>query len=203
MRPLLQCGILLTQAFTQLIGYQTVGLTVEPELVEGRYCLGNRGSVIFRATVKFTYHNTSQNRILVPRFYQVAGFTVFRDEESLGANRPDTQSRYVMDRQLDVMNLDQAAPDDRLFDVLEPAASNARILEIFLAVRPRPEVPLGADHFVRVEISHWSKNFKAAENLRRRWRKFGVLWIDNVVSQPLKLHIEKDFVPQRCQDRID
>lgn len=181
-------------------------LIVEPELIESMYCGDDSGNISLRATLRFTYRNTSQQSILLPRFAQVLQYGLFADEESILANRPERQERYHVRRLFDISKLDRGRPDQQLFDSIPPGASKARVLEIFIFLRhPRRggATLLGKDEYLRVEINQWFESKQRGEDLREQWREFGLLWIDNVVSTPLRLHIEKDPVPHRCPIRID
>ena len=196
---MLTCG-------SHLFAYQGGTLTVEPELIESRYCGEDSGNLTLLVSVKFRYRNISQNTILLPLFFQFAQYGLFTDEQSLSANRPDRVERVRVRRLFDIAKLDGTKPDQKLFDSMAPGSSRSRILEIpiFLRSPGRSRLPLlGSDVYLRVEINQWFENRKAGEDLRRRWREFGFLWIDNVWSEPLRLHIERDPVPQRCSVRID
>jgi hypothetical protein len=181
-------------------------LVVEPELIETRYCGDDSGTLVLRATVRFSYRNRSQVSILLPRFAQISQYSLFADEESLLANRPEHQERYRVRRLFDISRLDRNKPDQHLFDFMEPGASRARVLEIVIFLRHpnRTGVALlGKDEYLRVEINQWFGSLETGEDLRQRWRDVGALWIENVVSTPLRLHIEEDPVPRRCPVRID
>ena len=181
-------------------------LTIKTELIEGKYCAEQPGNLSFRANVRFTYHNIGQHSILLALFDQVAEYSLFPDKESLLANRAEGQERFRLRRLFDATKLDQTRPHEGLFRLIEPGGLQTRIHEILIVLRPprRPGISLlGADHYLRIEINHWFETRENGEKLQHRWRDFGLLWIDNVISQPLKIHIEKDPVPQRCQDRVD
>ena len=185
---------------------QISGLTVAPELIEARYCANRSGALELRAEVQFTYQNTSKGVIILPLFAQVVEYSLFADKEALMANRSDGQWRSEVRRLFDERKLNQSRPGEDLFHLLAPGDSQSLRLSIFVPLLPpsrRGIKLLGTDQYLRVEINQWFGNRRLGEDLQRRWRDVGLLWIDNVMAEPLKLHIEEDPPRRACPVRVD
>lgn len=181
-------------------------LVVEPSIVESRYCLDDTGALSLKLRVSFTYHNYSGSPIVLPLFEQIAQYTLFRDDESLFRNRPEGQERFRVRRIFDETKLNASRPSSGLFQILGGGEERYRIHQVVIFLRPprRPGTSLlGSDHFLQVELNHWFGSRRAGETLQRTWRNFGLLWIDNIITPPVKLHIQKDPHPQPCPIRID
>lgn len=184
---------------------QSGGLAVQTELAGSKYCIDQAGTLDLRVSVRFTYHNHGQHAVLLPQFDQVAESSLFPDEASALANRPENQEKYRLTHFFDPAKLAHSRRPI-LFDIVEVGRVQVRIHEIRIRLRPprRPGVSLlGGDHYLRIEINHWPEKRHLGEDLVRRWREFGVLLIDNIVTPMIKLHIERDPTGERCQDRID
>lgn len=95
---------------------------------------------------------------------------------------------------------------EQLFDLVQPGEFQTRIHEVFIMLWPSRDPGhslLGADHYLQVVLNPWFGTRETGQKLRQDWRRFGLLWIDNITAEPVKIHIDKHPVPDRCQDRID
>lgn len=199
-------AVFLIAVGAQAAACRSGSLMVVPELVESRYCGNSPGILFLWAKVRFTYRNIGEETVILPRFAQPLKYSLYGDVHSLLANRPEREERFSLRRLFDLTKLDQSKPDENLFDSIEPGASRARILVFVIVLRHpgRSEASLlGKDQYLRAEINQWFGRREKGEELRRRWREFGSLWIDNVVSEPLKLQIEENPVLQSCPVRVE
>lgn len=181
-------------------------LTLQPSIMEQRYCINEIGVLSLRVKVRFIYHNSGDRAIVLPQFGQIAQYALFRDEESMSRNQPEGQEQYRPLRFFDEKRLDSRQPNPKLFDILAIGEDRERIHEVSIVLHPqrRRDISLlGMDPYLQIEINHWFGSRKAGMALQRTWRNFGVLWIDNLVAPPIKLHIDKNPQPQRCRGSID
>ena len=192
--------------FTQYSFGQSKMLTTETKLLESSYCLDPNNSIDLRQRIQFEFHNVGGQPILLPWVGQVAQFKLFPNEAALAANRLEGQEVYVLHHPIEMSELDPAKPTRLLFDTIEPGGIRVRNYDIFIHLKPsrRPALSLlGRDHLLQVELNFWSQDRRTGETKRRMFQQVGLLWIDNIVSPPLKLHVEKDPLPKHCLDRID
>lgn len=55
-----------------------------------------------------------------------------------------------------------------------------------------------ANHILQVRVSTWNEPAALAQELVVVWRKYGVLWWQDVTSQPMPFKIERASSPIKC-----
>jgi hypothetical protein len=98
--------------------------------------------------------------------------------------------------------VDTAAPS-RDFIILRPGAAYVIEITVSLPVTCAPggqvKGVVGAgEHLLRVTVGTWYESRKLGEALRERWKRKGLLWIDNVVSEPVRFSTETSGAVVRC-----
>jgi hypothetical protein len=81
------------------------------------------------------------------------------------------------------------------FAVLKPGGSYKVRTELSLFSR---EPLLEKERFVQVIVPAWSGTRQQAEKLKKKWEKTGVLWIDNIKSQPFSFVLDKATRVKKC-----
>lgn len=177
-------------------------LKLTAEVVGRRYCAGDKVNIL-QLSLRLRYRNEGAQRLIVYRgknfFYQTkirpAGATPGRQYEVVVTN-----SRY---------NDAQSEPVDGrrpggAFVTLPPGGSFDTAVVIGVAVTPEGAPRFAnsvepGEHTLQIVASSWYESRKLAEELRARWRGDGLLWIDPVVTQPLKFNAGGDAPAAACR----
>lgn len=179
-------------------------LSIEPEVIESKYCLEPEDVVSFRVLLRLKYHNTGHACVIVPKVTRLSAQMLFRDEEDFNANHVATREVFGKLRMYDTSKLDRSVPDPRLFDTIQPGATfDQRQRQVFIVVRPsfpRDVKLLGTEPYLQVEIDHWPDRRAPGEKLRESWKSHGQLLIDKVLSLPVRLRIEKEPPARPCRE---
>ncbi len=106
---------------------------------------------------------------------------------------------------LDVTRLDRTKPSPSLFDSLDPNGAPLERLQDLRIVVPANSLRelLGSGVRVRVEINYWPGDREIGLDLRRAWQSRGFPWLDNVISSPAKLDLQRNPNWELCKDRVD
>jgi len=200
-------SILLLMAMSQsgAAPVAVAGLTVEPVISGATYCQVTDGHVALRLRFILHYQNTSESNIVLPMFSVPSGYDLFKDksafedqkEQSLPIHRDDV---------LDAAKLDPSKPDPKLFRILRPGETASAYEVLWIPVEPPKEVGsslLGKDHYLRVRMNPWPAERTVGEKLRELWQPYGLLWLNEVQSQPLKLHVEHRPRADSCRPYVD
>jgi hypothetical protein len=86
----------------------------------------------------------------------------------------------------------EAFPPQDYFVVLRPGESHylIRTVGFEYCLPARQGCPaLTGEHYLSVVFGTWKEPPKLAEQLRKRWRVFGMLWDENVTSEPMRFTV--------------
>lgn len=164
------------------------------------------------------YQNTSRSTIVFPIFSVLCGYELFKGEAAFDLNQKERSISLHRDNVLDATQLSK--PDAKLFWILrsgETAQTYAELrIPLEFASRGGPSsvrldhftsrvgpFSLGGDHFIRVRMNPWPADRNVGEKLRELWKSYGVLWLNEVESLPLKLHVERWPHIDDCRSDID
>ena len=171
----------------------SVGLMLEPVISGAKYCQETGGTIALRLRFILHYQNTTQTAIVLPMFAFLSRYELFSDEAALKLNRSESSMSFHRDNVLDAAKLDFSTPDPKLFRILRPGETASSYGLLSIVVQPvhgdGPSL-LGRDHYLRVHMNPWPAERKTGEKLRTLWQRYGVLWMAEVASLPLKLHVE-------------
>ncbi|HEX8722966.1 MAG TPA: hypothetical protein VF736_20270 [Pyrinomonadaceae bacterium] len=180
-------------------------LTLTAEVVGRRYCAGNRLNIL-QLRVRLRYRNDGGQKLIVYRgknfFYQ----TKIRGGggSAAGQSRPYEvvvlNSRFN-DAESEAVN---ARSPGGAFVTLPPGGTYETEMVVGVGVTPAG-LERGAnsvapgEHTLQIVASSWYESRRLGEELRGRWRGSGLLWIDPVVSQPLKFDAGGDEPATACR----
>jgi hypothetical protein len=182
------------------------GLTAEPVIRGATYCQVTDGHISLRLRFILHYRNTSESNIVLPMFSVSSGYELFKGEGPFDLNRKEQSSSLRRDDVLDATKLDPSKPDPKLFWILRPGETASAYDELWIPVEPAKEsgsTLLGKDYYLRVRMNTWPAKRTAGEKLRRLWQSYGLLWLNEVQSQPLKLHIDHNPRADSCRSYVD
>ena len=130
---------------------------------------------------------------MLPMFSVLSGYELFNGEAGFDLNRKEQSFSLHRDDVLDATKLDPSKPDPKLFWTLRPGETASAYEELWIPAEPAKGVGsslLGKDHFLRVRMNPWPAERKIGEKLQRPWQSYGLLWLNEVQSLPVKLHVE-------------
>ena len=169
------------------------GLTVERVISGATYCQATDGHVALRLRLILHYQNTSESNIVLPMFSVPSGYEIFKGEGAFDLNRKEQGVSLHEKDVLDATKIDLLKPDPKLFWILRPGEQASTYDQLWIPVEPAQgggTSLVGKDHYLRVRINPWPAKRKAGEKLRTLWQSYGLLWLNKIQSQPLKLHVE-------------
>jgi len=180
-------------------------LTVEPVISTATYCPVTDGHIALRLRLILHYQNDSESNIVLPMFSVPSGYELFKGEAVFDLNRKERSVSLNRDDVLDTTKLDISKPDPKLFWTLRPGETVSAYVVLWIPVEGNGTGTslLGQDHYLRVRMNPWAANRTAGEELRKLWQSYGLLWLDEVQSQPLRLHIEHQPRVDGCRSYID
>lgn len=159
-----------------------------------RYCAIRTDSHQLHLRVELTFTNSSSS-ILIMQKRCLALITYSRmaqTEQELGAAFW-AHTLWVGSDKGDVTDSDSTPPEG--FAVLKPGGSYKVRTELSLFSK---EPLLEKERFVQVIVPAWSGTRQQAEKLKKKWEKTGVLWIDNIKSQPFSFVLDKATKVKKC-----
>jgi hypothetical protein len=182
------------------------GLTVDPVISEATYCQVTGGHISLRLRFILHYQNTSKSTIVLPMFSVPSGYELFRGEAEFDLDRKERSLTLHRRDVLDAAKLDLSKPDPKLFWTLRPGEAVSAYQELWIDVEPTKEFGtslLGNDHYLRVRMNPWPAKRTVGEKLRKLWQSHGLLWLDEVESQPLKFHVPHSPRVDGCRSYVD
>jgi hypothetical protein len=182
------------------------GLTVEPVISGATYCQVTDGHITLRLRFILRYQNTQGSNIVLLMFSVPSGYELFKGEAAFDLNRKEQSFSLHKDDALDATKLDPSKPDPKLFWTLRPGETASAYEELWIPLEAAKGVDsslLGKDHYLRVRMNPWPAERTAGEKLRTVWQSYGLLWLNEVQSQPLKLHVEHGPRADACRSYVD
>ncbi len=180
-------------------------LSLEPELIQTKYCVEGKGVITVRATLRLRYRNTTGVPIILPLFSRLSSWQLFEKRTDIESGRPELIHTSKPDQILDTSRLDRTKPNPRLFRTIEPHATFEIPQEVWIPLRPKgaDQRRLGKDHYLRVEMNTWPDPENSGERLRQVWGAYGRLLAGRFLSEPVKIHIDHAPAAKPCPVQID
>jgi hypothetical protein len=181
------------------------GLVVASSVVDSRYCLGPNGGISLKLRVDFTYRNIGDTPVVLPRFSRLSGYTVFRDDADLKAQKATARISFRLPEIFHTLMVDPSKPSPLLFESIPPGGTAGRIDEVSIPLTiPGKDGPtlLGTSPLVQFTLDNWPGDQHIAE-ARHVWEPLGILWASQDTPPAVRLKIESNPVPTRCFPRVD
>jgi hypothetical protein len=182
------------------------GLTVDPVISGAIYCREADGHIALRLRFILHYRNTSEENIVLPMFSVPSGYELFEGEPAFNSDRIERSVSLKRDDVIDANKLGTSKPDAKLFWTLRPGETASTYWTLWIpvdAAKGTGPSLLGKDHYLRVRMKPWAANRTEGERLRKLWRSYGFLWLEEVRAQPIKLHVEGKPRVDGCRSYVD
>ena len=175
---------------------RTQPFKVAINVVDQKYCTGDADLDALRMSVRFTFTNTSNRRLIL---YKSANLI---SRIMIGETLADIEAaRFQVDSSVTELTAGgrecfQGSVPSRCFVVLPPGASyEAQAAVGVFVVRDETREFTGAvrsgEHVLQVRVSTWPESAELANELRRRWARIGYLWYDPITSVPMSFTVQK------------
>ena len=172
-------------------------------IVSQSYCAINADAASLQMTVRVLYRNQGTERIILYKGHDLFYQTRIRSVPGNPAGPYEVwvlNSRYF-DEEFEP--IEQNSPG-RVFQMLSPGAIIQREIMIGVplmsskAIRGDAAINNG-EHTLQLSVSTWYKSRSLGQKLRQQWQRKGLLWIDPVVSAPVRFTAQRPDSMQPCR----
>lgn len=176
-------------------------LTLAAEITGQRYCEGAGGVDFLHLEIRLRFMNVSNQKLILYKGNNLFFAVWLKPEQDATARfeMKTTASRYL---QMMPEAVDTKTPN-RDFVFLSPQESFETIINVSLPIareearRSRGSISNGA-HLLQISASTWYESRRLGEQLRERWQRRGLLWLDPVSSMPIRLNSQRPDSAMRC-----
>lgn len=174
---------------------------LEPENIN--YCKTNSEKIQIHVRLKLRFNNSLPDRIFIYPLTKkhVSQTLIYRNEERLRANRPDTGihiSRYpgfLLKKPVEKM---EAVDLYRFFTLLGPAASFEEIIEYTEELKPQEYTLLGEkEYYLRIFFEVFIP-FEIEDLIKQQMKQLNPVIVGNLVSEPILIEIKEFNKLQPC-----
>ena len=177
-------------------------LLLTAEVLERNYC-SKSATISLQLKVRLRYTNLSSQRLILYKGHDLFFQTKIRSETVEGVQPYVVHliNMHYFDEEFE--RIDAGAPG-KVFVTLSPRGTFERELIAGIGVtdhsgeRSSTTVRPGR-HTLHFIVSTWYQSPKLAEKLRQQWQRKGLLWSRPVLSQPLKVEINKPASASPCR----
>ncbi|MEZ5421569.1 MAG: hypothetical protein R2682_00570 [Pyrinomonadaceae bacterium] len=190
--------------WSPVVGQSQGSLRLGTEILNAEYCAGDRDLDSLRLNLRLTFMNLGNGPIILYKGSDlVSRITVARNVEDLTAKRFEINTSFTWITSATKDCFAGSKPGN-CFVVLPPNASyETEATTGFFVVRDDDRQIDGAvssgEHVLKIEVATWSGSDEIAQGLRERWREYGSLWYQPVISDPLPVKVEKLRKVNRCK----
>lgn len=176
-------------------------LTLASEIVEQRYCEGAGGVDFLHLKIRLRFTNVGNQKLILYKGNNLFFSVWVKPEQETVARfeMKTTASRFL---QMTPEAVDTRTPN-RDFVFLSPQESFETSIAVSLPIareearRSRGSINNGA-HLLQITASTWYESRKLGEQLRERWQRKGLLWLDPLGAMPIRFSSEKPDTVERC-----
>jgi len=180
-------------------------LQLTTEVIDTKFC----NSDYLRLKLRLRYVNSGDQPIILYR--QSNTIMTYFISKSIGdaALEKYEQKYSPLQSQVNAAELvDSKTVDEQTFVILKPSASyevltNADLPFIFDGTNQDSDLLRPGHHVLQIRVQTWSAPPKVATRLRERWRSYGQLWTQSLVSAPMKFSVAKSPNVVPCSTNED
>jgi hypothetical protein len=172
---------------------------LRPEILGSEYCLQQSGLATLKVTLRLEFKNSGDVPLILIRGAPLLGWKL----RHVGISPEDDSERteqYPTRRIIDTSRMDQTKPDPEFFAILRPGEFNTwqEQVGIVLDERPGRASLLGTEQDFTVTVNPWPDGLAQGGALRKSWASLGHLWLEPIVSAPVRIHLEDHPRIGRC-----
>jgi hypothetical protein len=181
------------------------GMYVNSTVTSARYCSGPKGAITLRLKVAFTYRNTGDTAVALPRFSRLSGYSIFRNEDDLRANRAVVRTSFQLRDIFETLKADTANPSALLFESVLPGEVTGRVDEVSIPLSGSKEGEaslFGTAPLIKFTLDNWPGH-QHIQAVRHVWARLGSLWASEDTTPAVRLNIEATPSTEPCVPRVD
>ena len=182
--------------------YQPLRLAID--IIGAKYCRGDDELDVLHLDIQLRYTNVSEQSIILYRGSKlILRQFISRNEKDALDGIHEAELKFTV-YPLGVPTIKGGvAPLPASFVILRSGKSyEIRSSTTIIVLRNDEDRIPGAigsgDHVLQVKVATWTGSKELAERLRKRWQRYGLLWYEPVISQPLPFKVEKRRVVENC-----
>ena len=190
---LLLCGAI-DRSFGQ---DKSVNLQLNTRVLEQRYCSDPNTEDQFdvKMQLELQYKNIGKQPIIFDKNSDV--IVGFRTAAAIKDLEVAPYNDLSSTKQSDGISESGDKPGSR-FVTLRP--NQSYLVETWLRLPYSSEWALRENQILQIAASTWPGTKKQSDDLREKWKSIGLLWSDNVRSQPMPFAIEQDPQLEECSN---
>lgn len=174
---------------------QAEELRLTTSIIEQEYCRGDADLDVLQVKLCMQYTNMSQQPVVLYKGSDISRVKVSRNTEDAAAQRFEVNASIT--NYYGENNTTVAAKPGSDFVILPPGGSYNRIssLSVFVLRDGTDELPgaiAAGEHVLQVESSTWNESLNLAKELQQRWRQYGRLKYEPIVSIPVTIKVKED-----------
>jgi len=176
-------------------------LRLTTSVIDQKYC--NNGSLSLRIKLLLRYKNVgTESVVLYKGASLVSSYLISHSAKAAAARNYVQVVRLEIKSSEEPNHFDTAGPGDD-FIILQPnifyTVESEVDIPIAESANPNPDFLRAGTYFLQIKVSTWSESKNLARRLRNRWQQSGVLWFNDIVSQPMLFTVEKQPKIVDCQ----
>ena len=180
-----------------------VPLELTATIVSQSYCSINPEAASLQLTVKVRYRNLGTERLILYKGHDLFFQTRIR---SAAGNPTEPYEVWVLNSRYfdeEFEPIEQDSPG-KVFLTLSPGSVYEREILVGVplmsskAVRGDSAI-YGGEHTLQLSVSTWYKSRALGQKLRQQWQRKGLLWIDGLVSAPVRFTARRPDAMQPCR----
>ena len=178
-------------------------LELTATIVSQSYCSINPEAASLQLTVKVRYRNLGTERLILYKGHDLFYQTRIR---SVAGNPAGPYEVWVLNSRYfdeEFEPIEQDSPG-KVFLTLAPGAIYEREIMVGVplmsssAVRGDSAI-YGGEHTLQLNVSTWYKSRALGQKLRQQWQRKGLLWIDGLVSAPVRFTAHRPDAMAPCR----
>lgn len=176
-------------------------LRLSTTIIQERYC--RDGGETLRIRLRLHYKNTAHHKVILYKGSRlVPHYFVSRTVRSASRNHYFEVGRNEVIFPTEQESLDSTSPGEP-FAIIEPGKSFLSEAEVDIPVvdssYPRSGFLRPDRYALRIVVATWLQSPELAPTLRRRWRRFGLLWYRPMTSAPMPFAVHKKRLSGQCE----
>ncbi|HKP36451.1 MAG TPA: hypothetical protein VJT71_06305 [Pyrinomonadaceae bacterium] len=199
----LACASTIAQTVTTQSVTTRPVLELGVELLSQRYCAASDASTSLAMDLRLRYTNRTNQKVILYKGHDL--FYQTRIRRPAQGTRAAYDLLHINSRYWDeeFEPIDRPSPG-RVFVTLAPGQSYERLMTIGVsivgdeAVRGDNAIRAG-EHTLQMTVSTWYKTWPLGQKLRAQWQTKGHLWLEPVVSTPIRFVAERPQSIPACR----
>lgn len=189
-------------------------LEIKMEVINERYCLGDSlGLIQDPETEKFiqvpsifkvldikfkvTLTNISSKPLIVQKdFFAVPQRIIARNLSLYNKGKFIRNSHFYIQPQFDTLSAD--SPPENKFVILKPGEVFSTEIEDSIDLDGASPKIKNGNYYMGIVVYIWGGQSWTGEELRKKWKKFGYLWLNPIITEPVRLPINIPATITKC-----